>query len=151
MQRHSQWTNSHFLIQNLTSCCISWSSQSGPPPWRICSRNQTRLIKALSVHVTTKHPWKISDTKLSLWIKKCKKKNVISFLCKSLIQHASSRFQIYKPIAISLLKKGKSNTYVESMSSGSVSTEETEPVKRQRYILQAVSGTTPSHATATNV
>ena len=45
---------------------LSCSSQSGPPPCRICSRSQTRLMKAHSVQVTTKQPWKQSDAKFSL-------------------------------------------------------------------------------------
>lgn len=37
------------------------------------------------------------------------------------------------------------------MSSGRVNTEETDPVKRQRYIRQAVKGTIPNQAMATSV
>lgn len=48
-------------------------------------------------------------------------------------------------------KKANNNTHVDSISKGKVRTEDTEPVKRQRYILQAVRGTTPSQATATRV
>ena len=58
------------LYENLTlawlAAWLSCSSQSGPPPCRICSRSQTRLMKAHSVQVTTKQPWKQSDAKFSL-------------------------------------------------------------------------------------
>lgn len=42
-------------------------------------------------------------------------------------------------------------TYEESISKGRVKTEDTEPVKRHRYMRQAVSGTMPSQAIATKV
>lgn len=44
----------------------SCSNQSGPPPCKICSRNHTKLMKAHRVQVTTKQPWKQSDTIFSL-------------------------------------------------------------------------------------
>lgn len=45
---------------------LSCSSQSGPPPCRICSLSQTRLMKAHRVQVTTKQPWKQSEARFSL-------------------------------------------------------------------------------------
>lgn len=50
------------------------SSHTGAPPWTICSRSHTRLMKAHSVHVTTKQPCKQSANKLSLL-----KKNYIHY------------------------------------------------------------------------
>lgn len=50
----------------LSGCCWFCSNHCGAPPWTICSRNQTRLINAHRVHVTTKQPCKQSANKFSL-------------------------------------------------------------------------------------
>lgn len=50
----------------LAGCCWFCSSHSGAPPWTICSRNHTRLIKAQSVQVTTKQPCRQSASRFSL-------------------------------------------------------------------------------------
>ena len=44
----------------------SGSSQTGPPPCRICSRSQTRPMKARRVRVTTAQPCRMSASMFSV-------------------------------------------------------------------------------------
>lgn len=44
----------------------SRSSQSGPPPCRICSRSHTSPMNEKRVQVTTKQPWNMSEATLSV-------------------------------------------------------------------------------------
>lgn len=70
-------------IQTLTlalfAAWLSCSNQSGPPPWRICSLNHTRLMKAHNVQVTTKQPWKQSEARFSLEKTKQNKHTIYTF------------------------------------------------------------------------
>lgn len=43
------------------------SNHWGAPPCTICSLSHTRLMKAHSVHVTTKQPWRQSASRFCLW------------------------------------------------------------------------------------